>query len=101
MARVLILGIDALDCELIREFAAELPNISRLRQRAVQLKVRSTFPPDSDTAWATIMTGLNPAHHGIVRFIDPLEKTYQIHNQAVDNEILHGKTFWDVAESSG
>jgi predicted AlkP superfamily phosphohydrolase/phosphomutase len=101
VTKVLILGIDALDCELIREFAADLPNISRLREQAVQLKVRSTFPPDSDTAWATIMTGLNPAQHGIVRFIDPLEKTYQIHNQAIDNEILHGKTFWEVAAKSG
>ena len=101
MARVLILGIDALDCELIREFAADLPNISHLREQAVQLKVHSTFPPDSDTAWATIMTGINPAQHGIVRFIDPLEKTYQIHNQAIDNEFLHGNTFWDIAERSG
>ena len=68
--KVLVLGIDALDCELLMKFADELPNITQLRNKAKQLKVLSTFPPDSDTAWATIATGLNPAQHGIVRFVD-------------------------------
>ncbi len=56
----------------------------------------STFPPDSDTAWATISTGMNPAQHGIVRFVDPLEKSYQILNVGSDNEVLRGKTFWEI-----
>ena len=99
--KVLVLGIDALDCELLQKFADDLPNISHLRTQAKQLKVLSTFPPDSDTAWATIATGLNPAQHGIVRFVDPLEKSYQIINQSIDNKILHGKTFWEIAARHG
>ena len=99
--KVLVLGIDALDCELLMKFADELPNITQLRSKAKQLKVLSTFPPDSDTAWATIATGLNPAQHGIVRFVDPLEKSYQIINQGIDNKILHGRTFWEIAAKHG
>jgi predicted AlkP superfamily phosphohydrolase/phosphomutase len=79
--KVLILGIDALDRELLDRFATQLPNFARLRKVAQTLDVISTFPPDSDTAWATIMTGLNPAQHGIVKFVDPLEKSYRILNK--------------------
>ena len=86
---------------LLEQFAADLPNFARLRASATSLKVRSTFPPDSDTAWATISTGLNPAEHGIVRFIDPLEKSYQILNVGSANEMLRGRTFWELAGNAG
>ncbi len=99
--KILFLGIDALDRLLLDEFYDQLPNFAALRKEALMLQVRSTFPPDSDTAWATIMTGLNPAQHGIVRFIDPLEKSYQILNQGIDNRVLHGKTFWEIIGRAG
>src|ERR687886_1137958 len=99
--KVLVLGIDALDSALLEEFAADLPNLTALRTGGASLKLRSTFPPDSDTAWATIATGLNPAQHGIVRFVDPLEKSYQILNVGSANEVLRGKTFWELAGRAG
>jgi predicted AlkP superfamily phosphohydrolase/phosphomutase len=99
--KVLFLGIDALDGSLLEKFEADLPNITALRKGHTSLKLRSTFPPDSDTAWATISTGMNPAQHGIVRFVDPLEKSYQILNVGSDNEILRGKTFWELAGRAG
>jgi predicted AlkP superfamily phosphohydrolase/phosphomutase len=101
MTKVLLLGIDALDCALLDQFAAELPNLAALRAQGVALRLRSTFPPDSDTAWATISTGLNPAQHGIVRFVDPLEKSYQILNVGSRNEVLRGKTFWELIGQAG
>ena len=99
--KLLILGIDALDRILVDRFADKLPNISKLRKEGEFLRVKSTFPPDSDTAWATIMTGLNPAQHGVVRFVDPLEKSYQILNKNSDNTALHGRTFWEIVAQHG
>ena len=99
--KVLLIGIDALDCQLIERFASDLPTLTALRTSGTALNVRSTFPPDSDTAWATIMTGLNPAQHGIVRFVDPLEKSYQILNVGSRNDMLRGKTFWDLLGRAG
>lgn len=99
--KVLILGMDALDRILLDELAGSLPHFSAFRRRAQTLRVQSTFPPDSDTAWATIATGLNPAQHGVVRFVDPLEKSYQILHQSVDNQVLRGKTFWEIAAQNG
>lgn len=99
--RVLFLGIDALDSMLLDHFIDQLPNFSRLRGQGKTLKVISTFPPDSDTAWATISTGMNPAQHGYVKFVDPLEKSYRIMNEEEDNQILRGNTFWDVLAEAG
>ena len=78
--KLLFLGIDALDYKMIEAFSEDLPNIKRLMEDHVFRNVISTFPPILDTAWATIVTGLNPAQHGVVQFIDPLEKSYQIMN---------------------
>lgn len=99
--KVLILGIDALDQSLLNRFGDQLPNFSQIIKDGSIHKVKTTFPPDSDTAWATISTGLNPAQHGIVHFVDPLEKSYQIQNKQIDNTILHGKTFWEIAGEAG
>jgi predicted AlkP superfamily phosphohydrolase/phosphomutase len=99
--KLLFLGIDALDILLLEALEEQLPNLTRLRNEGTSLKVQSTFPPDSDTAWATIVTGLNPAQHGIVRFVDPLEKVDQIQNVGSDNEILQGKTFWELLGKAG
>jgi predicted AlkP superfamily phosphohydrolase/phosphomutase len=101
MTKVLLLGIDALDCTLLEQFADEMPNLTALRAQGASLPLRSTFPPDSDTAWATISTGMNPAEHGIVRFVDPLEKTYQILNVGSRNEVLRGKSFWELIGRAG
>jgi len=99
--KVLFLGIDALDSDLLTRFSDRLPNFKRFLTTAVRLDVASTFPPDSDTAWATISTGLNPAQHGYVKFVDPLEKSYRIMNTDEDNSILHGNTFWDILGRAG
>lgn len=99
--KVLFLGIDALDSGILNQLIDQLPKFAQLRKKGKMLKVISTFPPDSDTAWATISTGLNPAQHGYVKFVDPLEKSYRIMNQEDDNQVLHGKTFWDVLANAG
>lgn len=101
MTKVLLLGIDALDKDLVDRFRDDLPVIGRLREEGRILPVRSTFPPDSDTAWATISTGLSPAEHGIVRFVDPLQKSYEILNVGSRNENLRGRTFWELAAKAG
>ena len=99
--KILFLGIDALDSLVLNKLRNQLPNLSSLQSQANFLKVRSTFPPDSDTAWATIVTGLNPAQHGIVRFVDPLEKVHQLQNVVSDNKILQFNTFWDIIGKAG
>jgi predicted AlkP superfamily phosphohydrolase/phosphomutase len=94
--KVIIIGIDGLDADLLLRFRDSLPNFSDLMQKSPTLKMYSTFPPDSPTAWASIFTGLSPAKHGIVSFKDPLS-----HSEAYEylryTGNLVGRTFWDFA----
>jgi len=82
---------------MLSKFATELPNFGKLMEASPKIKLVSVQPPDSDTAWASIHTGLNPAKHGIVHFVDPLEKSYILAAGKKDNSNLRGNTYWDVA----
>jgi predicted AlkP superfamily phosphohydrolase/phosphomutase len=95
---VAVIGIDGMDAHLIERFGDSLPNIAALRKRAPQLKMRSVFPPDSPTAWASIYTGLNPAHHGVITFRDPFSNLKVGEHLSSD---LSGRTFWDAAGVHG
>ena len=74
MTRVIIIGIDGMDKELVAKFKENLPSISKIEDISPKIDLRSVFPPDSETAWASIYTGLNPARHGVLHFLDSLEK---------------------------
>jgi predicted AlkP superfamily phosphohydrolase/phosphomutase len=99
--RLLIIGIDALDSRQIAKYRDVLPTLSRLTRNCPKIVLRSIVPPDSDTAWASIYTGWNPARHGLVGFLDPLEKSARHAAADAPNQILRGNTFWDVASRAG
>lgn len=101
MSKIVFLGIDAMDAVIVQRLLGSMPNLAAVVQQGCRLELRSTFPPDSDTAWASIVTGLNPARHGVVRFVDPLEKVQKIQTRLVDNASLRGRTFWDLAGAAG
>ena len=96
-----MIGLDGLDSILLSKFEADLPNLRKLKQQGPKVKLISVYPPDTPTAWASIYTGLNPAKHGIVQFVDPLEKATTMLSSDVDNSAIRGRTFWDLASRSG
>lgn len=101
--RLLVIGIDSLDRDLFarERVAGRLPHMGGLAAAGPEIRLRSVFPPDSDTAWSTIYTGWNPARHGVVRFLDPLDKVHSIQTKEADRDKIAGKTFWDVAGRAG
>ncbi len=101
MSRVLIIGIDALDSIILSRYEGELAHLSKMKEESPRIKSRSTYPPDTPTAWASIYTGLNPAQHGFIYFLDPLEKVSIIAYEDVPNDSIQGKTFWDIAGRTG
>lgn len=96
--KVMIIGIDGLDNELLTKFEKDLPNFKKLRERSPLIKLTSVFPPDSPTAWTSIYTGKNPAEHGMVFFKDPFSKSR--YGSYIGNDISR-KTFWDIAGKQG
>ncbi len=99
MNRLVILGIDALDPALLDKWKDDLPNFSRIMDQGYCVPLESTQPPDSIPAWVTIYTGMQPWEHGVVDSVDYLD--IKGGANAVDTEILKGKTFWDVAGKAG
>jgi predicted AlkP superfamily phosphohydrolase/phosphomutase len=77
--RVVILGLDGLDCGVTQQLIAEgkLPHLAALAQRGCFMPLGSTLPPISPVAWSTFQTGTNPGKHNIFDFLCPDEKSYQ------------------------
>lgn len=98
--KVIILGIDGLDANLIQRFQDDLPNFSKLIKKSPITRMSSVFPPDSPTAWASIFTGLDPAKHGIVSFKDPFSHS-KIGDYSEKIKNITGRTFWDLAGKYG
>lgn len=76
--RVIVLGIDGLDPNLLERWMDEgkLPNFNRLRKGGTFARLGTTIPPESPVAWMSAATGLNPGRHGIYDFIGRDPKTY-------------------------
>jgi predicted AlkP superfamily phosphohydrolase/phosphomutase len=96
-----MVGIDSMDRRLIQKYLDDLPTFQRLVDENPGITLNSVFPPDSDTAWASIYTGLNPAQHGVVNFVDPLEKAALYQTEDATNLSIKNRTFWDVAGKLG
>ena len=85
--KLIVIGIDGLDANLIHQFRDDLPNFSKLSQKSPLTRMSSVFPPDSPTAWATIFTGLDPANHGIVSFKDQLPRSkFGAYSEKIKND---------------
>ena len=77
--RVVILGLDGLDPDLVEEFLAEglLPNLARLKEQGSYRRLQTTWPPLSPVAWSSFSTGTNPGKHNIFDFIARDPATYR------------------------
>ena len=86
--RLYVLGFDGVDPRIVAEYLAQgrLPAIAALVARGGLHHLQSEIPPESPVAWASMQTGLGPAHHGIFDFVgrDPDVTGYQPVNGMVD-----------------
>ena len=69
--RLIVLGIDGMDPQLLQQFIDEgiLPNLSRLASRGSFIPLGTSIPPQSPVAWSNVITGMDPGGHGIFDFI--------------------------------
>ena len=65
--RVLFIGLDAGDAELIEQWCQEglLPNISWMKSRGTWARMRTTAEIVHVSAWPSIFTGTAPDKHGL------------------------------------
>ncbi len=77
--RVIFLGLDGLDPNLLEQWmaAGELPNFSRLAAEGSFTRLHTTYPAISPVAWASFMTGVDPSRHNIFDFLNRDLRTYK------------------------
>lgn len=78
--RVIIIGIDGAPYRLIEEFTSQgvMSNLKNIIEKGIFRKMQSSIPDISSVAWSSIITGKNPAEHGIFGFTDFPEGTYRL-----------------------
>ena len=75
--KVIVLGIDGLDPQLLHQYMHDgrMPNFQRLEHDGSFRELRTSIPPQSPVAWSNVITGMNPGGHGIFDFIQRDPKT--------------------------
>jgi predicted AlkP superfamily phosphohydrolase/phosphomutase len=68
--KVLLIGLDGFDHDLTTRWMGEgkLPALSKIAGRGVFAPMASLLPPISPAVWTSILTGVNPARHGVFDF---------------------------------
>lgn len=76
--RVLVLGIDGMDPNLLQRFMAEglMPTFASFGANGYLGPMQTTLPPQSPVAWASFITGTNPGKHGIFDFVHREASTF-------------------------
>ena len=80
--KVIVLGIDGMDPELLTKFMTQglMPNFQRLLERGGDFKkMQTTIPAQSPVAWASFITSANPGRHGIFDFIHRVPETFELY----------------------
>lgn len=84
--QVIVIGVDGMDPGFVERHWADLPNLARMRAHGSFTRLATTTPPQSPTAWATFITGLDPAEHGIFDFVHRDPATMQPYLSTAETE---------------
>lgn len=99
--RVLVLGIDSLDPDVIALLVSEgkMPNFAKLRKEGAFGRLRSSEPILSPIIWTTIATGKPPTEHGIGDFAIVNEKTGE--RVPVTSQMRQVDAIWNILTAAG
>jgi predicted AlkP superfamily phosphohydrolase/phosphomutase len=92
--KTVIIGIDGVPYGLMDNLSEKgvMPNFQRLKKTGIFKKMRSSIPPLSSISWSSIITGKNPAEHGIFGFMELIPESYALSFPNFNN--LESPPFW-------
>jgi predicted AlkP superfamily phosphohydrolase/phosphomutase len=124
--RMVLLGIDGLDPDLLAQVIADHPermqNFAALVGEGGLNRLQTSTPPQSPVAWSNFITGLDPGGHGIFDFIhrNPLTRDvatsvtkpeeprnlglggeFQLPLGGAPESNRSGKAFWQILAENG
>jgi predicted AlkP superfamily phosphohydrolase/phosphomutase len=122
--RLVVLGIDGLDPELLAGFMGEgaMPAFRALAERGGLAPLATSIPPQSPVAWSDFITGTGPGEHGVFDFValerdtlQPYLSTARVEQAATlplgrlrlplgssrTRLLRDGVAFWELLEAAG
>ncbi len=101
MNRVLVIGLDSADAELVEQWTegGRLPTLAALRQRGMWARLRTTAEVMHVSAWPTIYTGATPGHHGLYHAYQARAGTQALHRTRAEWCAL--PPFWKLLDDAG
>lgn len=99
-SRVLVLGLDGLDAEVVDQMISEgqMPNLARMRSEGASGVLQSDLPMLSPILWTTMATGRTPDEHGIGSFT--VEKPHEGSKQPVSSAMRRTDAVWNIASKN-
>lgn len=99
--KVLFIGIDAGDKDLIQKWAAEgvLPNLARLMHNSTNSTIRNPTGLYVGAVWPSFYTGLSPANHSRYCYRQMLPGTYDIVD--INSTRVKGTPVWSYLSKAG
>ena len=100
MTRVLVLGIDAANADLIEHWSGRLPNLTRLKTDGTFVRTEGLRDFFVGSTWPSFYTGLTPANHGHHSLVQLEPGTYRYRRMA-DGPLLNGTPLWEQLSNAG
>jgi predicted AlkP superfamily phosphohydrolase/phosphomutase len=96
--RVVVLGIDGMDPEILQEAVAKYPdrmrNFARLIAEGGIHPLGTSNPPQSPVAWSNFITGTDPGSHGVFDFIHRDPVTREVASPTTKASATHAIGLW-------
>ena len=99
--RVAFIGLDGSPYSLLTRLISEgrMPNLASLLEMGTLSRMYSVYPTVSSVAWSCMMTGKNPAKHGIFGFVDRSPGSYKPYIPTSRN--MTSRTLWEYLSELG
>lgn len=99
--KIVIIGWDGATWDLIRPWAeaGDLPTVARIMAEGAAGEMRSTIPPTTAQAWASMTTGTNPGKHGLMDWVTRRPGGYE--SMPVTANLCTQKTIWELLSEAG
>ncbi len=100
--KLLVIGIDAANPSLIRSLAAEgaLPNLAGLMRRGCVAKLSGVAGFFTGATWPSLITGSDPAQHGIHYIAQLVPGTYRF-TRPHEGSYIAAPAFWEALSQRG
>ena len=99
--KAFVIGLDCLTPQLLFEkYLKDLPTIKGLLKNSIWGRMKSTIPPITCPAWATMVTSKNPGRLGIYGFRNRMDYSYENLAFATSNYVKE-PSIWDIIGDYG